>query len=67
MGPHSFECGNWCLWQAEIPAKRRFNGAALVRVRKWVTTIGSRSLQIRLQWGRTRSSAEIVWLCPGYR
>jgi len=36
MGPHSFECGNRVEVLPAAPAKVRFNGAALVRVRKWI-------------------------------
>jgi len=61
MGPHSFECGNEPGTQLPQRRIQRFNGAALVRVRKssmrWLRT----SSPSRLQWGRTRSSAE-MWL-----
>jgi len=83
MGPHSFECGNRRPARLPRSSARRFNGAALVRVRKfadrdgfvWASLRfnGAALVRVRkfglawprcawrrwLQWGRTRSSAEI--------
>jgi len=85
MGPHSFECGNLTACERSRTRRRRFNGAALVRVRKSrgilfrrtydeLASMGPHSFECgnglfteqakkagyRLQWGRTRSSAEIA-------
>jgi len=58
MGPHSFECGNPPTSRPASSISWRFNGAALVRVRKCSFRSPS-PLTGTLQWGRTRSSAEI--------
>jgi len=64
MGPHSFECGNQPQRPtSQIPTKPGFNGAALVRVRKSADSTPALTEIAELQWGRTRSSAEITqWL-----
>jgi len=59
MGPHSFECGNGAGQSVGETKYYRFNGAALVRVRKFLLPVWRKSLLFKLQWGRTRSSAEI--------
>jgi len=59
MGPQSFECGNAAARSPAPWSPWRFNGAALVRVRKWQYRYRSRYREKMLQWGRTRSSAEI--------
>jgi len=59
MGPHSFECGNPSTPGRPAAETSRFNGAALVRVRKSPKCLRDNGWQLMLQWGRTRSSAEI--------
>jgi len=59
MGPHSFECGNLGGLAPQPTPEPRFNGAALVRVRKYRASVIAGQAAQALQWGRTRSSAEM--------
>ena len=59
MGPHSFKCGSDNRNGSPKSKFRRFNGAALFQVRKFVCgDIGCMKIR-QLQWGRTLSSAEV--------
>jgi len=60
MGPHSFECGNGMRAIYAAGSSEGFNGAALVRVRKSPSKSALSNFGVELQWGRTRSSAEIL-------
>ena len=59
MEPHSYECGNMghLHWGSHL--KQCFNGAALLRVRKFAKKYIVSALSSRLQWSRTLTSAEI--------
>src|SRR5581483_573067 len=60
MGPRSCERGNPVHRRLSVNIILCFNGAALVRARKWADTLTHASLnRILLQWGRARASAEI--------
>src|SRR5581483_2726376 len=54
MGPRSCERGNPATPPAEETAHRRFNGAALVRARKWP---GCKQLGLRRRNNRFRAAA----------
>ena len=60
MGPHSNECGNSLNRSLARNAGRRFNGAALQRVRKFAVLLKTAKEKEALQWGRTPTSAEIT-------
>jgi len=59
MGPHSFECGSVWERRTVVGLERGFNGAAVVRVRKCRRAREPGGIAGSLQWGRTRSSAEM--------
>ncbi len=60
MGPSSCERGNTPSWQMGHTLGPRFNGAALVRARKWHERQGwLQPYPGPLQWGRARASAEM--------
>ena len=63
MGPRSFERGNPGRTGVSVPLSARlsrFNGAALIRARKFRELSGRfRGPDCSLQWGRAHSSAEI--------
>ncbi len=68
MGPRSFERGNERSATTRRSQCAGFNGAALVRARKWSAAARyRRASTIALQWGRARSSAEICAVAAGYR
>ena len=58
MGPHFFKCGKREEKGKRKEARLRFNGAALFQVRKEDDGVQAISDFVRLQWGRTFSSAE---------
>ena len=64
MEPHSYECGNLFYLALDYTGGPRFNGAALLRVRKLTYLFLNGSLLTWLQWSRTLTSAEIgeLWL-----
>ena len=59
MGPHSFKCGSPAKTQRASKNAARFNGAALFQVRKLAALAAEAIKTLRLQWGRTLSSAEV--------
>ena len=59
MEPHSYECGNKFSPRPFLYAQSCFNGAALLRVRKWAVAREQQAQWIRLQWSRTLTSAEM--------
>src|SRR5581483_4647067 len=59
MGPRSCERGNVLILPGSVPVPCGFNGAALVRARKWDGKGARVSFVAWLQWGRARASAEI--------
>src|SRR5579884_348823 len=60
MGPRSCERGNVLILPGSVPVPCGFNGAALVRARKWDGKGARVSFVAWLQWGRARASAEIT-------
>ena len=58
MGPHSFKCGKSENGKLTDCAMARFNGAALFQVRKERIVWNCAGDYLKLQWGRTLSSAE---------
>ncbi len=59
MGPRSFERGNTQNGAPRATRSRSFNGAALIRARKFGCASRVRLSAPELQWGRAHSSAEI--------
>ena len=60
MEPHSYECGNLASAVMREVSSFRFNGAALLRVRKWLKASPLLMMVLMLQWSRTLTSAEII-------
>ena len=61
MGPHSFERGDSRMGMVRGTQPGDFNGAALFRARRYGPDTGARSGARPLQWGRTLSSAEMLF------
>ena len=65
MGPHSFKCGKARPTSANRRAVSYFNGAALFQVRKALCfSPHLKHEMVKLQWGRTLSSAERTGFAP---
>src|SRR5581483_8155800 len=52
--------GNLTSTRLQAACQRGFNGAALVRARKFTSTLGAALRPSPLQWGRARASAEMI-------
>ena len=59
MGPQSYDCGNVVSTGGTRSLTSSFNGAAVVRLRKSTAPSKQRTANSLLQWGRSRTTAEI--------